>query len=314
MPCEVLEYKCFLASPSDVVADRDALTSAVGKWNAQIGSALNARIELVRWESHALPALGRPPQEEINRQLVDGCDLGIALFWTRLGTPTEDHSSGTLEEIRQLVSRGARVLLYLCSRPIPQSADLDEVRRLREELDRFKSEGLLASYSDEANLREQVQLHLTRVIAELIARDRPELHTPEHHGVAVLPKPHIKVKAGVGLGIYPSGLRYKSLDVDVQNHSPLTVFLRAVVLKLRDGRHLVVRQDCVTGESQRRRELRPGEAFTVHFVADDLFAEVGPEDLVGVLVKDDIDRVYESDEGEFRQTIQALSVIVEAPR
>ena len=40
-----------------------------------------------------------PPQKIINAQLVDECDLGIAVFWSRLGTPTEKHPSGQCSAI-----------------------------------------------------------------------------------------------------------------------------------------------------------------------------------------------------------------------
>jgi hypothetical protein len=55
MPRQTIEYRCLLISPGDVSAERDALTELVNRWNAQIGRGLNARVELVRWESHATP-------------------------------------------------------------------------------------------------------------------------------------------------------------------------------------------------------------------------------------------------------------------
>jgi hypothetical protein len=86
MPRTVIEYKCLLISPSDVEEERNALTDLVGKWNAQIGQALGARLDLVRWESHATPEMGGEPQSIINAQLVEESDFGIAVFWnTALG-------------------------------------------------------------------------------------------------------------------------------------------------------------------------------------------------------------------------------------
>jgi hypothetical protein len=62
------------------------LTDLVGKWNAQIGQALGARLDLVRWESHATSEMGGEPQSIINAQLVEESDFGIAVFWnTALG-------------------------------------------------------------------------------------------------------------------------------------------------------------------------------------------------------------------------------------
>ena len=35
--------------------ERDALTELITNWNAQIGRALGARVDLVKWESHSVP-------------------------------------------------------------------------------------------------------------------------------------------------------------------------------------------------------------------------------------------------------------------
>ena len=42
----------------------------------------------VGWETHSSPDLGAPAQEQINERILEHCDLLIAVFWTRLGTPT----------------------------------------------------------------------------------------------------------------------------------------------------------------------------------------------------------------------------------
>jgi len=104
----VIEYRCLFISPSDVEAERKAISEVISSWNAQIGESLGTRIELVRWESHSIPEIGDEPQAILNRQLVDNCDFGIAVFWSRLGTPTADHVSGSIEEIEKLMERGCQ--------------------------------------------------------------------------------------------------------------------------------------------------------------------------------------------------------------
>src|SRR5262245_56094076 len=99
MPKTVLEFRCLLISPGDVTLERDAVSDAVTRWNAQVGEALGARVHVVRWETHGVPDASAPAQEVLNRQIVDDCDIGIAVFWARLGTPTGEHQSGSIEEI-----------------------------------------------------------------------------------------------------------------------------------------------------------------------------------------------------------------------
>src|SRR5260370_29452559 len=102
MPEQITEYKCLLISPGDVTAERDALTDMAQSWSAHIGKHLNVRVDLVRWESHGTPDMSQPAQAALNEQLLDDCELAIAVFWTRVGTATQDYESGSVEEIERL--------------------------------------------------------------------------------------------------------------------------------------------------------------------------------------------------------------------
>ena len=65
---------CSLAPPTG--RERAAISEVVEQWNAQIGSALGALVHLVRWETHSVPDVAAPPQEVLNRQIVDKSDFG----------------------------------------------------------------------------------------------------------------------------------------------------------------------------------------------------------------------------------------------
>jgi hypothetical protein len=153
MSKRVVEYRCLLISPGDVDQERSAVVEAIDRWNALVGAALDARVHLVRWETHGVPDASAPPQEVLNRQIVDECDFGIAVFWTRIGTATTTHPSGSIEEIERLRERGARVLVYVSSAPIPQDRlKDDQFQRLSEFKGRLQQESLLGSYQDLADL------------------------------------------------------------------------------------------------------------------------------------------------------------------
>ena len=78
------------------MAERDALTGMVQSWNAQIGRALNVRVDLVRWELHGTPDLSQPAQAVLNEQLLEHCELGIAVFWTRVEPQPKTTNPGLL--------------------------------------------------------------------------------------------------------------------------------------------------------------------------------------------------------------------------
>jgi hypothetical protein len=307
MPRNVIEYRCLLISPSDVREERDALTGAVNHWNAQIGDALGTRLELVRWESHSAPDLSGSPQEKINEQLLDDCDFAIALFWYRLGTPTKEYESGSLEEIDKFRRRGKRILIYFSSKPIPQDTlDMDQLKRLKEVKQKLQSEGLLGSYSDITNLKEQIQLHLTKIVSDLLSRDRADISQIGGIQVVSLPKPDVRVKVKGGFVQPPYGEVQDIIIIEVQNHSSMTVFLGNVSIKLKGERQLLVPRDAMTGEYQRRRELRPGEKFSFNIFPSVIAEQVDPDEVLCAKVSDDIERTYESDPKDIQSLLKSV--------
>lgn len=121
-----------------------------------------------------------------------------------------------------------------------------------------------------------------------------------------LPHPDIRVKTNLRIVSGADGAWKKHLEIKVENHSRLPLFTGNVELRLKDGRLLYVPQDSVTGELQQRRKLDPGESFSFSIAPETITREVNPEDLVSASVKDDIGRVYESDESMFQLAVNVL--------
>jgi hypothetical protein len=306
MPRTVIEYKCLLISPGDVKDERAALTDTVNQWNAQIGNSLGAKVELVKWETHSAPDMSGEPQSVLNHQIVDHCDFGVAVFWYRLGTPTNEHASGSIEEINRMGECGKRVLIYFCSRAIPQDAlTTDQYQKLQKTKKDLQQKGLLGTYSDTSNLQQQFQLHLTKVIAELLGKDKPEISQFQNLQPTALPKPDVRVKVN---GAFVTGYEGDQdvVSVEVQNHSPMTVFLGNVVLRLRGGNVLFPAADAVTKEFQKRRELMPGQKFSFHISPQLIFEHTDIDDILCAAVSDDIERTYESDGEALRVILQSM--------
>ncbi len=126
-------YRVLIASPGELAEERLAATEAIHEWNAQHSAAEGMVLLPVKWETHAVPTAGVRPQEAIDRQLVDQCDILVGMFWTKLGTSTGVAESGTVEEIDQFVAAKKPALLYFSNRPIePGKLDLEQHQKLRE--------------------------------------------------------------------------------------------------------------------------------------------------------------------------------------
>jgi hypothetical protein len=84
--------KLVVASPGDVQAERDMIPVIVDELNKGIADERGVRLEVYRWETDAYPGfhpLG--PQGQIDSCLrIEDCDLLIAIFWKRFGTPVHD--------------------------------------------------------------------------------------------------------------------------------------------------------------------------------------------------------------------------------
>jgi len=142
--------RVFIASPSDVTPERDAAVQVIYEWNAAFSLGQRAAIEAVRMETHAEAALGRHPQELINRQLLDCCDLLIAIFWSKLGSPTPTAVSGTVDEIEEFcrLKGSENVLLFFADKDSPKDVKLQDLKRLDKFKDDIKTKGLFIPYKD----------------------------------------------------------------------------------------------------------------------------------------------------------------------
>lgn len=181
MPYEADVYRILIASPSDVEAERDAVRNAIHLWNSTHSYARGVFLVPRFWEfdgSAEMPAVGKDdPQNILNRQLVNECDILIAFFWGRVGTPTPRFPGGTVEEIERFRSSNRPVQLYFCERSIqrPDPAQLDELNKLKET---YQKQGLTFNFKEPQELAERVRHDLTSTISTLQVtspRDRLKL-------------------------------------------------------------------------------------------------------------------------------------------
>ena len=90
----------------------------------------------IRWETHSYPQTGAHPQKIINKQILEDADFLIGIFWSRFGTPTDDHPSATAEEISEHIKANKHAMLYFSNKPLPSNVDTNQLNQIRE----FKEE------------------------------------------------------------------------------------------------------------------------------------------------------------------------------
>lgn len=154
-------YKCMIASPSDVSAERSVVREVLHEWNVVNADSRRLVLLPVGWETHSVPEMGDRPQSIINKQVLRGCDLLVGVFWTRIGTATGEYESGTVEEIEEHIATGRPAMLYFSAAPVvPDSIDPDQYSKLQAFKKSCRDRGLLESYIDISDFRSKLHRQL----------------------------------------------------------------------------------------------------------------------------------------------------------
>ncbi|NEB05604.1 DUF4062 domain-containing protein [Streptomyces sp. SID13726] len=159
--------RVMIASPSDTIEARDAVETAIHGWNGANAQTKQTILQSWRWETSSVPILGGHPQSLINSQGVDESDIVFALFGSRLGSPTPDAVSGTVEEIERAIEQGKPVHLYFSTAQLPNDVDTAQLDGLRAFKSEISKRGLLGEFSNASQLEYEVWKAIEYDIANL---------------------------------------------------------------------------------------------------------------------------------------------------
>lgn len=121
----------------------------------------------------------------MNEQIVDNCDICVALFANRLGTSTPNAESGTVEEIERLHELGRYVAVLRSVRPVNLArTDLAQASRLNDYLKSLRSGALILEYADDAELHAHVDTILSTAVSRDSARAELQLQASPQGGQA----------------------------------------------------------------------------------------------------------------------------------
>lgn len=174
MPQEVTKIRLFVASPGDVLAEREMLAGVVDELNYTTGQKLGFVVELVRWETHCRPGMGRP-QGVINEQ-IGPYDIFLGVMWNRFGTPTGEADSGTEEEFNLALkgwegSGRPRILFYFCQAPYSfrTQDELDQRGKVLKFQNSLREKGLVWEYKSKETFADTVRPQLSGLLLEMFS-------------------------------------------------------------------------------------------------------------------------------------------------
>jgi nucleoside 2-deoxyribosyltransferase len=169
MPEKITLYRLFISAPGDVEEEHDIIRGVLDEWNIQHGQDAHVRLEAVNWRTHTFPASGRRAQAIINRQSLDKCDIVVALFWTRFGTPTGKFDSGTEEEIMRAQRQHKPVMVYFSSIPFSRRRRMpDEQTKVEKFRKKLGTQALYHTYGDQQAFERAFRNHLALAMGQLL--------------------------------------------------------------------------------------------------------------------------------------------------
>jgi hypothetical protein len=169
----VQKFRVFVSSSDDVQREREALRNVVDELNVTHGEDRGVMLELVRWETHAYPGVGRPPAMIYHQ--VGRYDIFVGIMWWRFGTTSGIAGSATEEDFRRAYHAwehggSVHILFYFCGegyrpRNSEEAAQLAQVVAFHEELE---AKGVRAwTYPSADRFADVVRPHLARVMVDL---------------------------------------------------------------------------------------------------------------------------------------------------
>jgi hypothetical protein len=178
---QVSLVKVMIASPGDVSQERHLARMVMDEWNAIYATDRGIVLQSVGWDTHSSPAMGNRAQAIISKQILHDCDLLVAIFWTRLGSPTGVAASGTVEEIEEHLAAGRPAMLYFSTAPVlPDSIDQANYTALKTFKAHCRDRGLIHEYDDLATFKADFARHLAQtVIRSFIAHSASAAAAPD---------------------------------------------------------------------------------------------------------------------------------------
>jgi len=122
-----------------------------------------------------LPGNGRAPSggQVINRQLVEKSDILVAIFWTRVGSPSGVAESGTIEEIEVHLKFGKPAMIYFSTAALPHEVDTEQLNAVRKIRKQYEIRVLVRTFEGPSEFERVFSQHLASSMVDYLKR-QPE--------------------------------------------------------------------------------------------------------------------------------------------
>ena len=174
---QLTEVKVLISCPSDCEPYKNVVLRTVAILDDFCERLLHITLKPVYYRDNLASGVSDSAQGVIDDQLKDGFDIYVGLFWSKVGTPTKTHGSGTLEELDMAVLNAANgrtvgVHVYFGDEDLPKSlwpsSNLPAIALLKEQIG---DKGIFyKSFASEHQLQSNVGVDLSHDLEKLIQR------------------------------------------------------------------------------------------------------------------------------------------------
>ena len=165
-------YKIMIGAPSDIKEEVNIAINAIHHWNNINAEKQKTVLLPLHWSISAYPITGIYPQKAINRQVVNRSDLLICVFGAKLGTPTEDYASGSVEEIEEHLKAGKPVMIFFKQALNVNDIDVEQISRLRDFKRAIGQKALYVDYNSANDFERILEDKLSLCINDNFIKDK----------------------------------------------------------------------------------------------------------------------------------------------
>lgn len=145
---EAKVFRVMMGAPSDIKEEINIVRKYINEWNPVNSANRKIVIFPVNWEMDCYPVSGMPPQDHINEVLTNKSDMMICIFGTRLGTPTNNEVSGTVEELKKHIADKRPAMVYFkTSIQDINKVQPEQLQKIKEFKEEIKDKTLFREYS-----------------------------------------------------------------------------------------------------------------------------------------------------------------------
>jgi hypothetical protein len=169
MAYEAKVYRILIISPSDVGEERKIAEKVIHQWNSNHSSVSGIVLLPLMWETDVYSDLSESddPQLIINKQIVDECDLAVAIFWNRIGSKTPRANSGSSEEILKVLKSKKHLLVGFSEKSASVSnLDLKQITKLKEYRKECERKGIIFTFSSNDEFQYSFLNQLTQLLSK----------------------------------------------------------------------------------------------------------------------------------------------------